>query len=138
MVKKVSIAEARSNISEILGEVRFKRQVFELLKKGKPVAILQDIDTYKHLISNFKMHCTVKPDNGQFMAYCPELDIVTTLDTKEEAIEDLIDAVKDYAERYMHEFELYANSPNRAHHLPYVLAILFCETNEEIKKMLGL
>lgn len=138
MVKKVGIAEARNKISEILGEVYFKRQVVEVLKKGKPVAILQDIDTYRHLISNFKMHCTVKPDNGQYMAYCAELDIVTALDTKEEAIEDLIDAVKDYAQRYMQEFDLYANSPNRAHHLPYVLAILFCETDEEIKKILGL
>lgn len=138
MVKKVGIAEARSRISEIIGEVYFKRQQYELEKKGKPVAILQDIDTYRHLISSFRMKCIVKPDDGQYMAYCPELDIVTTLDTKEEAIEDLIDAIKEYSERYMREFELYANSPNRAKHLPYVLAVLFCENDEEVKKITGL
>lgn len=84
------------------------------------------------------MHSYVRPDDGQHMAYCPELDIVTALDTREEAIEDLVEAVREYSERYMREFDLYANSPNRAKHLPYVLAVLFCENNEEVKKTLGL
>lgn len=80
----------------------------------------------------------VKLDDGQYMACCPELDIFTTLDTEEEAVQDLVDAVKEYSERYMREFDLYANSANRAKHLPYVLAILFCENDEEVKRMMGL
>ncbi len=72
-------------------------------------------------------------DGERFCAYCPELDLVTEMDTPEEAIEDMIEAIKDYAEEYMNDFELYSKSPNRAHHLPYIKAISSCKTDWELR-----
>jgi uncharacterized Fe-S radical SAM superfamily protein PflX len=65
-------------------------------------------------------------DGEKFCAYCPELDLVTEMDTYEETIEDMIEAIKDYANEYTTEFNLYSKSPNRAHHLPYIEAIRSC------------
>ncbi|MFZ6017557.1 MAG: hypothetical protein ACOYU0_08180 [Nitrospirota bacterium] len=75
-------------------------------------------------------------DGDKFCAYCPELDLVTEMDTPEEAIEDMIEAMKDYAEEYLEDFELYAKSPNRAHHFPYVRAISFCKTDWELRMLI--
>ncbi len=72
-------------------------------------------------------------DESGYCAYCPELDIVTEMETPEEAIGDMIDAIKDYAKEYMEDIELYSKSPNRAHHLPYVKAIYACKTDWELR-----
>ena len=48
----------------------------------------------------------------------------------------LIEAVKDYAQEYMNDFEIYSQSPNRAHHLPYVQAITSCKTNWELMMLI--
>ena len=75
-------------------------------------------------------------DGEKFCAYCPELDLVTEMDTPEEAIADMIEATKDYAEEYMEDFELYSKSPNRAHHLPYIKAISSCKTDWDLRMMI--
>ncbi len=75
-------------------------------------------------------------DEGGYCAYCPELDLVIEMATSEDALEDMVEAIKDYAEEYMTDFEVYANSPNRAHHRPYIKAIAACKTDWEIKMLL--
>lgn len=62
-------------------------------------------------------------DNGLYCAKCPELDLVTELPSADAALEDLIEAIQDYAKEYIQEGDRYAASPNRAHHLPYIEAI---------------
>lgn len=75
-------------------------------------------------------------DGDKFCAYCPELDLVTEMAIPEEAIEDMIEAMRDYTEEYLEEFELYSKSPNRAHHLPYIRAISSCKTDWEIRMLI--
>lgn len=75
-------------------------------------------------------------EGEKFCAYCPELDLVTEMDTPENAIDDIIEAMKDYAKEYMQEFELYSKSPNRSHHLPYIKAIFSCQTDWELRMLI--
>ena len=75
-------------------------------------------------------------DEDRYCAYCPELDLVTEMITSEEALEDMVEAMKDYAEEYVEELELYSRSPNRAHHLPYVKAIASCKNDWDIKMLI--
>lgn len=75
-------------------------------------------------------------DEDRYCAYCPELDLVTEMMTPEEALEDIVEAMRDYAEEYLKEFELYSKSPNRAHHLPYVKAIASCKDDWDIKMLI--
>ncbi len=69
-------------------------------------------------------------------AFCPELDLVTELPTEQEALEDLLEAMRDYAEGYEAELELYRKSPNRGHHWPYVQAILQAQDEWDLKALL--
>jgi predicted RNase H-like HicB family nuclease len=71
-----------------------------------------------------------------YCAYCPELDLVTELDSIDEAFKDVIEAIKDYTKEYMKDFNLYSNSPNRAHHLPYIQRISGCKDDFELLSIL--
>lgn len=75
-------------------------------------------------------------DGEKYCAFCPELDLVTEMDNPEDAIEDMIEAMKDYAQEYLNEVELYAASPNRAHHLPYIRAISSCKSDWELRMLI--
>ncbi len=66
-------------------------------------------------------------DNGRYMAKCPELDIITEMDTSEAALNSILEMLKEYAEDYRKREGLYIKSPNRAHHKPYVDKILDCK-----------
>ncbi|MDZ7260918.1 MAG: hypothetical protein ONB05_02200 [candidate division KSB1 bacterium] len=66
-------------------------------------------------------------DENNYCVFCPELDLVTELPTVEAALNDLIEAMKDYSEEYLKDIELYRNSPNRSHHYPYIKAIAACK-----------
>ncbi|GFP25662.1 hypothetical protein HKBW3S43_01069 [Candidatus Hakubella thermalkaliphila] len=78
------------------------------------------MDEPKIMVQEKGLSVLLAMDGEKFCAYCPELDLVTEMNTPEEAIEDIIDAIKDYANEYITDFELYSKSPNRAHHLPYI------------------
>jgi len=75
-------------------------------------------------------------DEDQYCAYCPDLDLVTEMQTPEEAIEDMLEAMEDYAEEYLNDLERYHKSPNRAHHLPYVRAIAGCQDMWELRMLI--
>lgn len=65
----------------------------------------------------------IEAAEGQFVAYCPELDLATAGDSVEEALDDLVEMAVEYAQLYIDELALYSNSPNRATHRPYIQAI---------------
>ncbi len=76
-------------------------------------------------------------DNGRYMAKCPELDLVTEMDTKEEAFKAMVEQIKEYAEDFRARQEIYLSSPNRAHHKPYVDRIIMCRDEWEIMELIG-
>lgn len=94
------------------------------------------MDAPKIMIQEKRLSILVAMDGKKFSAYCPELDLVTEMDTYEETIEDMMEAINDYAEEYMADFDLYSRSPNRAHHLPYIGAIKACKTEWELKMLI--
>ncbi len=77
-------------------------------------------------------------DNGRCMAKCPELDLVTEMDTKEEALEAIVELIREYAEDYKAREEIYLKSPNRAHHKPYIDKITACQDEWEIMELIGI
>jgi len=76
-------------------------------------------------------------DNSRYMAKCPELDLVTEMDTTEEALKAMVELIREYAEDYKAREEMYLKSPNRAHHKPYVDRITACRDEWEIIELIG-
>ncbi|HEX9974802.1 MAG TPA: hypothetical protein VGD14_22300, partial [bacterium] len=77
----------------------------------------------KITIQEKKLTVLMAKDNGNYCASCPELNLVTAMETEEATLNDLLEAMQDYAQEYLGELSLYRNSPNRAHHYPYIRAI---------------
>lgn len=75
-------------------------------------------------------------NDDSYCAKCPELDLVTQLPTAEEALGDVLDAIRDYATEYLRDLKQYASSPNRAHHLPYIEAIAACKTDWDLRALI--
>lgn len=72
-------------------------------------------------------------DNGAYMAKCLELDLVTEMDSKEEALKAIVEMIGEYAEDYKAQEDIYLRSPNRAHHKPYIDVIAECQDGWEIE-----
>ena len=75
-------------------------------------------------------------DNGSYMAKCPELDLVSEMDTKEDALKAMIEMIMEYAKDYKACEEIYLRSSNRSHHKPYVDAVLACHDEWELMELL--
>jgi hypothetical protein len=90
----------------------------------------------KIVIAEHYLTILLAKDNGFYCAKCPELDLVTELPTADAALEDLIEAIQDYAKEYLRDRDRYATSPNRAHHLPCIEAIAACKTDWELRTLI--
>jgi hypothetical protein len=88
------------------------------------------------VVAESRLTVLLAKDNGSYCAKCPELDLVTQLPTAEEALGDLLEAIRDYATEYLRALKQYAASPNRAHHLPYVEAIAACKTEWALRALI--
>ncbi|MDI6792645.1 MAG: hypothetical protein QME81_07245 [bacterium] len=99
----------------------------ELLVKERDTAIL---------IPEKQMNVVVFKDDDQYTAFCPELNLATAQDSPEEAVEDIILAIREYAEDYMNNFEIYSKSPNRKHHLSLIQDISKLHDDWEIREII--
>ena len=70
------------------------------------------------------------------MAKCSELDLVTEMDSKEEALEAMVEMIREYAEDYKAREDVYLRSPNRAHHKPYIDRIIVCGDEWELMELI--
>ena len=76
-------------------------------------------------------------DNDRYMVKCPELDLVTEMDTEEEALKAIVELIREYAEDYKAREEIYLKSSNRAHHKPYIDRIIECQDEWAIMELIG-
>ena len=99
--------------------VREAQVVYQAGVEGdrEPVAMLP--------IANLGLRLTAQLDlaDGQWSAYCPELDLAAAADTQELVVDELAQLAVEYASEYLSDFDLYVNSANRSAHLPYILSI---------------
>ena len=87
-------------------------------------------------LSEKRLTVILARDKTLVCAFCPELDLVTEMATPNEALEDMLEAMQDYAAEYLEELEIYQNAPNRGHHLPYIRAIAACKDTWDIRMLI--
>ncbi len=75
-------------------------------------------------------------DAGRIMVKCPELDLVTEMDTPQEALRAMIEMIQEYAEDYRAREKIFTASPNRAHHKPYIDRVLACRDEWELWELI--
>jgi len=91
------------------------------------------------LLSHFslKPKIILENDNSVTLAL-DQLELYVNGNTFEEAVDILIDDLKFYAQDYIQRSQLFMHAPNRRSHFPYVLRVLLCENDEEVRNLLEL
>lgn len=139
MLTEVNFTEARNDFSSLYDQVfnAFKPAIINR-KKTEQVLILR-ADLQKMLLSCFSLKPEViTEDDNSVTLSLDQLEIYVNGNTLEEAIKTLIDDLKLYAQDYIQRSQLFLHAPNRRSHFPYVLRILLCNNDEEIRSLLEL
>ena len=139
MLTEVNFTEARNDFSSLYDQVfnAFKPAIINR-KKTEQVLILR-ADLQKMLLSCFSLKPEViTEDDNSVTLSLDQLEIYVNGNTLEEAIKILIDDLKFYAQDYIQRSQLFLHAPNRRSHFPYVLRILLCNNDEEIRSLLEL
>ena len=121
-------AEASRDIARLIASGRYKSVDEVLTAAARNLVTLEEEKAAVKLVP-FRLTAQIAWSDGQCCAYCPELDLATAMDTEEEALTDLAEMAVEYAEDYLEDLAFYAKSPNRAEHLPFILAVAECTTD---------
>lgn len=74
-------------------------------------------------------------DEDRYVVRCPELDLVTEMDSPEDALDAMLEMIKEYCNDYLKRESLFRKSPNRSHHYPYIIPIAQCKSDWELREL---
>lgn len=140
----VGYRELRNKISEVFDSVtsKFNVVISGNVKKNYETSTAAIISTtiLHDILSVYKFNTEVGKDGetGQYEAIQNEIRVYGCGDTREEAIDQLIDMVIDSTEDYFENAEVYARIPEMRKKYPYYLRINQCQDKEELLKVLNL
>ena len=132
--------EKKCVVDKLLKDKEFVEDLTDIVifdqRKNEPS---RSIDEY---IANKKKDCNkltleleFDPETRGYVSACPELDLTSAGDTREEAIDNLLEAMIEYAEDYLDHLDIFVKSPNRSSHLPLILLIASCASKENILEL---
>jgi antitoxin YefM len=139
MLSELQFTEARNQFSTLYDSVfnSFNPAIVKR-KQTEQVAMLR-VDLLKMVLEDYKLNPEVlQEDDGSITLALDSLDIYANNSTLDLAIKDLIEELKIYAQDYLDRSQLFFHAPNRKPHFPYILRILLCDNDEEIRTLLGL
>lgn len=139
MLSELQFTEARNQFSTLYDSVfnSFNPAIVKR-KQTEQVAMLR-VDLLKMVLEDYNLNPEIiHEDDSSITLALDTLEIYTNNSTLDIAIKDLIEEIKIYAQDYLDRSQLFLHAPNRRHHFPYVLRILLCDNDEEIRKLLGI
>ncbi len=120
-------SEASRDIARLIASGRYKSVDEVLTAATRQLVAIEKEATVEP--TSVRLAAQIEWSDGQCCAYCPELDLATAMGSEEEALTDLAEMAVEYAEDYLEDLAFYAKSPNRAEHLPFILAVAECTTD---------
>jgi len=139
MLAELQFTEARNQFSTLYDSVfnSFNPTIINR-KQTEQVALLR-VDLLKMVLEDYKLSPEViKEDDDSITLALDSLELYSNNSTLDLTAIDLIEDLKLYAKDYMDRSQLFLQSPNRKSHFPYVLKVLLCDNDEEIRTLLGL
>ena len=75
----------------------------------------------------------IPEDDGSLTASVEKLDLFENAASKDSCMKLLLKDMKEYAQDFCNELELWSSAPNRRKHIPYIAKIL-CMSDEKLLK----
>lgn len=137
MLSELNLTDARKGFSALYDEVFNAFQPTIVKRKKSEEVLMLRVDLQKMLLSHFSLKPEViTEDDNSITLALDQLEIYVNAANTEEAIIELITDLKFYAQDYMQRSQLFLHAPNRRSHFPYVLRILLCDNDEEVRNLL--
>jgi hypothetical protein len=137
MLDELQFTDARKDFTSMYNEVFNSYKPMIIKRKQAEEVLLLRTDLQKMLLSNFSLKPELlNEEDGSVTLALDILEMYVNAETLDKAIIDLVQDLKDYAQDYIDRSQLFLNAPNRRPHFPYVLRILLCENDEEIRSLL--
>jgi hypothetical protein len=80
----------------------------------------------------------VREEDGSYTLYCSELDLVANDMDYEQAVEQLLEHVRAYADLYFEQPAVYLKDERRRSHLPLLIRSMLVGNDGELRRLLGL
>lgn len=139
MLSELQFTEARNQFSSLYDSVfnSFNPAIIKR-KQTEQVAMLR-VDLLEMVLEDYKMTPEIiREDDGSITLALDALEIYSNNSTLDLAVQDLIEDLKIYAQDYLERSQLFFQAPNRKPHFPYVLRVLLCDNDKDIRALLGL
>lgn len=138
MLEELKFTEARGGFSALYSRVfNHYRPVIIRRRQAEEVLVLR-ADLQKLLLEKYRLKPEViREEDGSVTLALDELELYANGRTVEEATQELVQDLKFYAQDYLERSQLFINAPNRRAHFPYILRVLLCDSDEEIRSLLG-
>lgn len=138
MINEYGFTEAKNDFSKVFNTVynELKPAIIKRRKDQEILMLRKDL-LRDYLPAEFKVEIYREKD-GTITLSMDTLEIAVNAPNMESALEELIKELIDYAKEYLERSQLFLNSPNRKPHFPYILRLMLCDSDEEIKALLKL
>lgn len=139
MLSELQFTEARNQFSTLYDSVfnSFNPTIVKR-KQTEQVALLR-VDLLKMVLADYKLNPEIiKEDDGSITLALDSLEMYANNSTLDLAACDLVEDLKIYSQDYMDRSQLFLQAPNRKSHFPYVLKVLLCDSDTEIRALLGI
>jgi len=137
LLQELTITDARKQLSNIFDSAYNAYKPLMVKRKQTEKVLIMRKDLQQMILSEFKLkpEVIVEEDSSVTLAL-DTLEIYVNAENKEKAYQDLIKELKIYAQDYIQRSQLFLNAPNRSNHFPYVLRILLCENDKELRQII--
>lgn len=139
MLSELNLTEARKEFSTLYDQVFNMYQPAIIKRKKSEEVMVLRVDQQKMLLANYSLKPEIiHEDNNSITLALDSLELYSNGSNLDEAVNELINDLKVYASDYIQRSQLFLNAPNRKSHFPFILRVLLCESDEEIRQLLEL
>lgn len=138
MLAELKFTDARRELTSVIDRVQsLIPVVIQPRKKSEEHTFMFKETLVREMLHEYKFNLELTDEEeGSYSYWLDNLDIYGYGETKEEALNSLVEDLVMYAKQYTDNPVRYFNAPNRRAHLPFVLKVMVCNNAEEVKQML--
>lgn len=139
MLREINFTNARKTFTDIYDSVWHRHLPVIINRHQNEEVLLLRRELQQEILKAYSLKPEILPEeDGSVTVALNELEIAVNGPNVDEAINELVRELKVYAQDYLDRLQLFLNAPNRKGHFPYILRVLLCDSDQEIKSLLEL
>jgi hypothetical protein len=130
-----TVADAKSHLADIMRDAIYAStpQIIVRGRSGKERVVVVNPEQFAEALAGYRFDPEVVFSDGEVVVRVEQLGILAAGATFEEAVEDAVRQIREYAQEYFRDWPLYSRTDRRSH-LP--LLMRFCVTPEDQQSLL--